>query len=353
MQVWQNSRSLKRKQVFKFIRFYGNIQKTANLQMKILPVKPFNNTPAQAQISFAAMHGSSFAKNETDTFVKTAPVQNPLGSKENPYKINFAKNGEENTTEYLIQTEDGTYYSITDVKQEKEDKAPNGILKEHASTRFSATERFFQQNEEAMINGLKREYAGLLNRNPEVIWFEEKLQTVGPATNFMMFEEFLRGVKCGTIDPKKYFPTEDSYIRHVLKNIKSMEDEERAFLLTWCEPYKNNHVLYRGIRTEGKRKTGTLAEHALSSKNVGDTVIVDYAPMHTTTNPEYAAGFMDKGSKLLRIEVPAGAHLPWTDNEILLPSKSEFEYMGKEKTGSLEIINLKYLPFKNDIGFYL
>ena len=122
-------------------------------------------------------------------------------------------------------------------------------------------------------------------------------------------------------------------------------------------PSSDDCFLYRRIAFPEWDVQAMEFKQVLDNLKIGDTKILDYAPIHTTGDIKFMetlSNVIPGGElNLLRIKTPKGSKLtsgkPVKDGitEVIFPSKSEFKFLGKKSPDGLNLWDFEYVLPKN------
>ncbi len=136
------------------------------------------------------------------------------------------------------------------------------------------------------------------------------------------------------------FQDAKTYAQYQIKAAYDSIERMQKEILERCEAQPRAGILYRAMDLSDFSE---LSKALKSSLSKGDRTILQYNPMYTTPDFRYMLEY--KNSDILKINVPAGAHVAY-GGETLLPGMSQFEFVRRKTVGDINFYELNYIPFE-------
>ena len=136
------------------------------------------------------------------------------------------------------------------------------------------------------------------------------------------------------------FQDAKTYAQYQIKAAYDSNKRMQKEILEKCEAQPKAGILYRAMDLNNSSE---LSKALKSSLSKGDRTILQYNPMYTTPDFNYMLAY--KNSDILKINVPAGAHVAY-GGETLLPGMSQFEFVRRKTVGDMNFYELNYIPFE-------
>lgn len=136
------------------------------------------------------------------------------------------------------------------------------------------------------------------------------------------------------------FQDAKTYAKYQIKAAYDSTERMQKEMLERCEAQPKAGVLYRAMDLNNSSE---LSKALKSSLSKGDRTVLQYNPMYTTPDFNYMLAY--KNSDILKINVPAGAHVAY-GGETLLPGMSQFEFVRRKTVGDMNFYELNYIPFE-------